>query len=183
MAKEDLKRVGAHFSKGPIAYLPGLSLVFGSVPVSILLGQLIYWSGLGTRRDGFIFKTANELETETGLTDCQQRNAINKLRKYKIIEYKRAGIPAKRHFKVNFEILDFVITRYKETLELVSIEELNLFVKSQRSITESTQRKNQRNTPKEYPRRDQRAGGTSAAKGTSSIGEIMSDNPFWEMFK
>jgi len=49
--------------------------------------------------DGFFFNTVDNLRLDTTLTGKQQRKAINKLEKLKLIETDLRGLPPKRHFK------------------------------------------------------------------------------------
>ena len=57
-----------------IAFYPGLKKITGSTNASILLCQLLYWTDK-TRDDGWIYKTADEIEEETGLTYHEQKSA------------------------------------------------------------------------------------------------------------
>ena len=57
-----------------IAFYPGLKRITGSTNASILLCQLLYWTDK-TRDDGWIYKTADEIEEETGLTYHEQKSA------------------------------------------------------------------------------------------------------------
>jgi hypothetical protein len=53
--------------------------------------QLFFWEGKGRSEDGFIYKTAHELEEETNLTRGQQVRARKKLRELKVLEEARRG--------------------------------------------------------------------------------------------
>jgi hypothetical protein len=59
----------------PVAYFPRLRRMAGSVNAALLLCQLIYWTGKEASRDGWIYKTAEEIERETGLTRWEQQTA------------------------------------------------------------------------------------------------------------
>ena len=50
----------------PIAYYPGLRKLTGSTNVTIFLCQFVYWTGKGDNEDGWIYKTSDEIEAETG---------------------------------------------------------------------------------------------------------------------
>ena len=71
---------------------------------TILLADLIskeeYFDNI---QDGWFFNTEANIQQDTTLTPYQQRNALKTLKKYRIIETKRKGIPAKQYFKINEE--------------------------------------------------------------------------------
>lgn len=96
-----------------IAYNPDLVKITGSINAAILLNQLLYWHRKGYDPE-WIYKTANEMKKETGLTRSQQDLAIKSCKKLNLIEVKLKGIPAKRHFKLN---LDPIIKKLQETIK------------------------------------------------------------------
>jgi len=51
--------------------------------------------------DGWFFNTESNIESDTTLNAYHQRKCIKTLKKFKIIETKRKGIPAKQYFKIN----------------------------------------------------------------------------------
>ena len=73
---------------------------------AILLADLIskeeYFISKGMT-DGWFFNTEANIEADTTLNSYHQRNCLKTLRKFKIIETKRMGIPAKQYFKINEE--------------------------------------------------------------------------------
>ena len=64
----------------PIAYHPALARYVGGVNAAIFLCQLIYWDERTDNEDLGIYKTADEWESETGLTYREQAGARKKLR-------------------------------------------------------------------------------------------------------
>ena len=56
----------------PVAYYPSLAKVLGSIKAAVFLAQLMYWTPRGKKADGWVFKTAQEWEEETGLTYEEQ---------------------------------------------------------------------------------------------------------------
>jgi hypothetical protein len=79
----------------PIAYLPKLRKIAGSINATLLLCQLLYWSGREASQDGWIFKRSEivaedpagvqnafnqSIEFETGLSYKEQRSARQQLR-------------------------------------------------------------------------------------------------------
>lgn len=62
-----------------IAFYPELVDILGSIHAAIYYQQLYYWSDKGTREDGFIYKSKNDIEEETKLTREQQDPIRKKL--------------------------------------------------------------------------------------------------------
>ena len=65
----------------PIAYYPELAKPLGGVNASILFSHFFYWHDK-TRHELGIYRTAEEIEIETGLSVQEQRTARNKLKVY-----------------------------------------------------------------------------------------------------
>ena len=63
----------------PIAYHPRLAKPLGSVNAAILFGQLVYWHDKTNNPLG-VYKTALEIEEETGLSIKEQETARKKLK-------------------------------------------------------------------------------------------------------
>lgn len=146
MSKEHQKKIHKYFKTDAIAYQPGLARVCQSLNAGILLGQLLYWHGLGSRQDGFIFKTQKELFKETYLSRTQQDTAIARLKELGILQVKRAGIPAKRHFKLDFIKLQKLLPSLKKSCKLHYPNPLTLFDDNLRPITENTNKITLENT-------------------------------------
>lgn len=70
----------------PVAYYPGLKKITKSTTATILLCQLIYWTGKQADPEGWIYKTSADLEEETGLTYDEQKTARTQLVKLGFIE-------------------------------------------------------------------------------------------------
>ena len=71
---------------------------------AVLLADLIskeeYFISKGMT-DGWFFNTEANIEADTTLNSYHQRKCLKTLKKFKIIETKRKGIPAKQYFKIN----------------------------------------------------------------------------------
>ncbi len=89
----------------PIAFYSAYAHALGSVTAALLLSQLCYWSDKGHSGDGWIYKTRDELKAETGLSREEQETARRKLRAAGILAEKRAGVPARLYYRVDFERL------------------------------------------------------------------------------
>lgn len=81
----------------------------------IILSKLLDWEGKQfDKRNFYIYKTINELKKETGLNRYKQTKGINLLKQYKLIEVVKKGIPAKRHFLLDFtNLVKFVVGEQK----------------------------------------------------------------------
>ncbi len=75
----------------PVAFYPGLRKITGSTTATLLLCQLIYWTGKQADPDGWIYKTSDDIEDETGLSYDEQSTARKQLVRFGFIEeqYKR----------------------------------------------------------------------------------------------
>lgn len=66
--------------ESPIAFYPQLARELGGdIEAAIFYQQVYYWSNKGSREDGFIYKTKEEIEQETTLTRRQQDRIRRKL--------------------------------------------------------------------------------------------------------
>jgi hypothetical protein len=90
----------------PIAYYPGLRKLTGSTNATIFLCQFVYWTGKGDNDDGWIYKTSDEIEAETGLSYDEQKTARKKLTEAKLIEEKYARLEHQMYFRVNLNALN-----------------------------------------------------------------------------
>ena len=95
----------------PVAYHPKLAKCVGGVKAAIMLCQLLYWAAGKTAkaRDGWFYKSVNDMEEETGLSKEEQQTARDKLDNLGVIESKLKGIPRTWHYRVNRERLRQVI--------------------------------------------------------------------------
>ena len=90
----------------PIAFHPCLARITGSINSAILLGQAIYWSKRTRDSDGWFYKSQQVWQEETALHRFEQENARKILRNKHILEEKKAGVPAKLYYRVNFDVLE-----------------------------------------------------------------------------
>ena len=73
----------------------------GSVNAALMLSQLIYWSTRARDPKGWVYKTIQEWEEETGLTRMEQEGARRRLRRAGLVKEKKAGMPARLFFRVS----------------------------------------------------------------------------------
>lgn len=165
MSNNHQKWINKYFPKSPIAYQPGLSLVFHSTSVGIMLSQLLYWHGKGKNKDGWVFKTIDEMRAETGLSRNQQDTAIQKCINAGILDYKLGGIPAKRHFRLNIQELENQLPSLKESANVAFLNPPTQFAENRQTLTKNTQNTTSKNTKDRFKK-----------YSTSSLKEILFDH-------
>lgn len=99
----DSRRLLAAMSSRMVSFYPALALALDSIPAAIMLGQLLYWHGKQADPDGWIRKSAAEMEDETAVTIRQQESARAILIEAGAIEYERRGVPPIGHYKINHD--------------------------------------------------------------------------------
>lgn len=144
------KQIDKYFPHRSILFQPGLALALDSVTAALLLGQLLYWHEKGKRKDGWVYKTMQEMREETGLSRTQQETAIKRCRELEVLEYKIAGIPAKRHFKINMPMLEKQLPVLKKNADVVYPNPPSLFVENPQTNTENTQKTTSQNTHRNF---------------------------------
>lgn len=90
----------------PIAYYPGLRKLTGSTNATIFLCQFVYWTGKESAGDGWIYKTAENIEEETGLSYKEQLSARKKLVSGGLLSERYARLEHVMYFKVDLEALN-----------------------------------------------------------------------------
>lgn len=123
---------------GTIAYKVAYARLPGSDPiVAIFLSQVAYWSarngGAPELSDGWCWITHHSLEEQTGISQKQQDRAAKILSDLGVLEKELKGIPAKIHYRVDFEKLASLLSK-KDKPRLA--ETANLLYKEK--ITEET---------------------------------------------
>ena len=90
----------------PVQFYPKLTELTGSVTATVLLGQLVYWTGKEADPDGWIYKTGLDLTKETSLTRREQETARKQLVDKGILYEKYKGVPRQLYFKIDTDKLD-----------------------------------------------------------------------------
>lgn len=90
----------------PVSYYPGLRKITGSTTATILICQLVYWTGKEQSGDGWIYKSAEELENETGLSYDEQKTARAKLVERGIVKEDYKRLEHKMYFQVQLDMLN-----------------------------------------------------------------------------
>ena len=84
----------------PIAYYPNLARAIGSIKAAVFLSQLIYWTQRSIK-DGWICKSAKDIEAETGLSKKEQRTARACLRGLGMLTEQVKNLPPTVHYRLN----------------------------------------------------------------------------------
>lgn len=103
MTNADLIR--STLCKRPIAFYPVFVPLAGSVGGAVFMSQLLHWSDKGHDQNGWIYKTQEEWTAETYLSRREQDSARDTLKKNGILEEKKAGIPARLYYRIDFDAL------------------------------------------------------------------------------
>lgn len=111
----------------PIAFHPVFADITGSVKAAIMLSQAFYWQQRN-EAGGWWFKTQQAWWHETRLTRREQDNARKVLRDLGFMHEKRAGVPAKLYFWVDFDAIGAKISSLHESAKLSMAESANLRV-------------------------------------------------------
>lgn len=91
----------------PVAYYPALRKITGSTNATIFLCQLLYWStDKRAKADGSVYKTATEIEEETGLTYNEQKTARLSLLERELISEERMRLDHTTRYRVNQTVLN-----------------------------------------------------------------------------
>ena len=99
-ASQHMRRFGQ-----AIGYYPELTKVFGSVTASILFAQLFYLQPKASSELG-VYKTAEELERETGLSVDEQRGARKRLVKLGVLVETHKRLEHKIYFRIDEAAFD-----------------------------------------------------------------------------
>ncbi len=90
----------------PVVYYPSLNAITGSVGATVFLANLFQWSGTQRDPEGWIYKTQEEIEAETGLSRREQETARKQLRAATLLREERRGVPARLYYLIQVETLN-----------------------------------------------------------------------------
>lgn len=141
---------------------PKLVRIFG-YPLSAIISQLLFWKGMEKRRDGLIYKTEKDFINELGLSSAQQKLAIKKGKEFGFLTVTRKGIPAKRHYALDFDKLVAVTIREAEHKNVELTKSIYKLVENNQQHSGDISRTNTDNTTKI----------TARYHSTSAISEIL----------
>lgn len=94
----------------PVAYWPRLAHLVGGVKAAIMLSQILYWEGDAIAKErGWVLKSVEEFDTETGLTELEQKTARRILMNDGLIKAKLCGVPRIWHYQVDRDRLGEIL--------------------------------------------------------------------------
>lgn len=94
----------------PVAYFPGLVKRFGSVNAVIFFSQIFYWQDKADSKLG-VYKTSEEIESETGLSYREQLTARKHLVSRGILVETNKRLEHKIYYLIDCEKLDCVMSQ------------------------------------------------------------------------
>lgn len=135
----------------PVAYYPSMRKLTGSTNATILFCQFIYWRGKEADPNGWLEKTSEEIEGETGLSYEEQKTARRQLRDAELLEEHYARLDHQMRYRLN---LSKINEKWAELQPQIPESGNPLFGKeaspsSLNSNTETTTEKN--SIPQDYP--------------------------------
>ncbi|GMQ50348.1 hypothetical protein LST1_06360 [Neisseria elongata] len=108
---ESLKAAGR-----PIAYYPKLAKPLGGVNAAILFGHFFYWHDKTENPLG-VYRTAEEIEDETGLSVQEQRTARSKLRERGVLIETEKRIEHRIYYKLDLNAFDDLMLQHSGSEE------------------------------------------------------------------
>ena len=89
------------FFDRPIAFHRCFVTLTGSVTAALLLSQAFYWQRRCKNPDGWWYKTRDDWFEETGMARQEQEGARRKLRKLRLLQEERRGVPAQLWYRLD----------------------------------------------------------------------------------
>ena len=100
----------------PIAYYPQLAKPLGGVNASILFSHFFYWHDK-TQHELGVYRTAEEIELETGLSVQEQRTARNKLKERGVLIETEKRIEHRIYYKLDLDAFDDLMLQHSRNAE------------------------------------------------------------------
>jgi len=97
-----------------VAFYPSLVKALGDRNEAIFICQMAYWRGKGENKEGWIYKTSEEIEDETSLTYKEQTNVREGLKKKKLLQEKYARTEHKMYFKVEWNEINSIWEQFTD---------------------------------------------------------------------
>lgn len=102
---EDLLNLRGH----PVAYFPKYAHVLGGVTAALFVSQLHYWYLRSKDQDGWIYRTMEQIQEETGLTKSEQRTARKVLTEAGLLTEERRRMPARFFYRIDWSQLVYLL--------------------------------------------------------------------------
>ena len=97
--------INALIGERPMAYHAAIARAAGSVTAGVLLSLLLSWQIGGEETDGWVCTTQEQIYDETALTRVEQEKARKVLRRRRLLEEKKAGVPVTLSLRVDVQQL------------------------------------------------------------------------------
>jgi hypothetical protein len=104
----------------PIAYYPKLAKPLGSVNAAILFGHFFYWHDKTENPLG-VYRTAEEIEDETGLSVQEQRTARSKLKERGVLIETEKRIEHRIYYKLDLNAFDDLMLQHSGSEESTAV--------------------------------------------------------------
>lgn len=99
-----------------------LAKYFGDNDCALYLADLIskyqYFESIDQLDNGFFFNTQDNIYNDTNIPHKRQLQYIKKLQELKIIETRKAGLPAKTYYRINFEVIESILVKQESSKRL-----------------------------------------------------------------
>lgn len=92
----------------PILFNASLARLADSATAGLFMSQLLFWWDKGSY-PGWIYKTIQDVQSETALTRSEQDRAIRIWKKMEILTVELRGIPRRRFFKIDYLRLERMV--------------------------------------------------------------------------
>lgn len=101
------------FCEQVVSFHPALARVTGSINSALFLQQILYWMPRTDDEDAWVYKTQKELEEETALSRAEQETARKKLRDMGLLEEKLEGLPARKWYRCDLDLLAKLMANHR----------------------------------------------------------------------
>lgn len=106
----------------PIAFHRIFVTWAGSINAALMLSQLVYWTSRTKNKKGWIFKSIEQWEEETGLSRREQETARKHLKQSGLVLEKKAGMPLRLFFKIRKKkLIELGMASWDESAQLVGM--------------------------------------------------------------
>lgn len=99
-----------------------LAKYFGDNDCALFLADLLskhrYFESTDQLDDGFFFNTQDNIYDDTNIPHKRQLQYVKKLEALKIIATKKAGLPAKTYYKIDFEAIEEILAKQESSKRL-----------------------------------------------------------------
>lgn len=99
----------------PVAYHKIFTDITGSLAAGVFLSQCCYWSQVAKDEDGWFYHTADQFQEELGISRKEQATARRILTQHGFLQEKRAGLPARLYYRVDYQNLISALDSHSPT--------------------------------------------------------------------